>query len=446
MALGGGIWAVQNKVLPGTYINFSSVAKASATLSERGYAAMPLMLDWGPDNQVFTVTNGDFQKNSLKIFGYAYADDAMLPLREIFQYTQTLYAFRLNGGGAKAENTYCTAKYSGTVGNKLSTVIAKNVDDASLYDVSTYYDTTLLDTQTVAKAADLVSNDYVTFKTGAELSETAKTPLASGTNGEGTAQAFQTFLDKIESYSFNTLGCPSKEATTIGLFVNFTKRMRDEVGAKFQTVIYNPFGADKAADYEGVIEVGNRITEYDEKIVGLGDFGLVYWMTGASAGCAVNKSNTNKRYDGELTVDVDYTQSELEKGITTGRLMFHNVNGEVRILEDIDSLVTVSDTKGDVFKSNQTIRVCDQIANDTAVVFNTRYLGTVPNDASGRIALWNDICKLHQDLESIRAIEDFDPDSVTVEQGDTKKAVLCTVRNLNVINAMAQLYMSVIIM
>ena len=188
------------------------------------------------------------------------------------------------------------------------------------------------------------------------------------------------------------------------------------------------------------------MTDYDSSISGLGQYGLVYWMTGASAGCAVNKSNTNKKYDGELTVDVDRTQAELETAIKAGRLMFHNVNGDVRILEDIDSLITVSDTKGDVFKSNQTIRVCDQIANDTAVLFNTRYLGTVPNDAAGRIALWNDICKLHQDLESIRAIEDFDPDSVTVEQGDTKKAVLCTVKNLNVVNAMAQLYMSVIIM
>lgn len=446
MALGGGIWLTQNKVLPGTYINFSSVAKASATLSERGYAAMPLLLDWGPENQVFTVTNGDFQKNSLKIFGYAYADKAMLPLRELFQYTQTLYAFRLNGGGAKAENTFCTAKYSGTVGNRLSTVIAVNVDDASLFDVSTYYDTTLVETQTVADAAGLVANDFVTFKADAVLAETARTPLENGTNGTAEAAAFQTFLDKIESYSFNTLGCPSADKVTIGLFVNYTERMRDEVGAKFQTVVYNPFGEAKLADYEGVIEVGNKIVDYDTAIAGMGDFGLVYWATGASAGCAVNKSNTNKRYDGELTVDVDYTQAELEKAIKTGRFMFHNVTGEVRVLEDIDSLVTVSDTKGDVFKSNQTIRVCDQIANDTAVLFNTRYLGTVPNDAAGRISLWNDICKLYQDLESIRAIEDFDPEIVKVEQGDTKKAVLCTTDGLNVVNAMAQLYMSVIIM
>ena len=183
MALGGGIWAVQNKVLPGTYINFSSVAKASATLSDRGYAAMPLMLDWGPDSTVFTVTSGDFQKNSLKIFGHAYTDDALLPLRELFQYTQTLYAYRLNGGGAKATCAYCTAKYSGIAGNKLYVVIAANADNADLFDVSLYYDTTLLDTQTVAAATALKDNDFVTWKTTASLAATAKTPLTGGTNG-----------------------------------------------------------------------------------------------------------------------------------------------------------------------------------------------------------------------------------------------------------------------
>ena len=100
MALGGGLWTVQNKVLPGTYINFASTAKASATLSDRGYVAMPLMLDWGIDGKVFTVTSADFQKNCLKLFGHNYDDDEMLPLRELFMNAQTLYAYRLNGGGA----------------------------------------------------------------------------------------------------------------------------------------------------------------------------------------------------------------------------------------------------------------------------------------------------------------------------------------------------------
>lgn len=67
MALGGGTFTSQNKELPGAYINFVSAASASAALSDRGIATMPLELDWGIEGEVFEVTNEDFQKNSLKL-------------------------------------------------------------------------------------------------------------------------------------------------------------------------------------------------------------------------------------------------------------------------------------------------------------------------------------------------------------------------------------------
>ena len=84
MALGGGTFLVQNKVLPGAYINFISVAQASATLYDRGIATIPLDMNWGPENQVMTVELADFLKNSQKIFGYAYtADELKLSLIHI---------------------------------------------------------------------------------------------------------------------------------------------------------------------------------------------------------------------------------------------------------------------------------------------------------------------------------------------------------------------------
>lgn len=46
MAFGGGTWITQNKVLPGAYINVVSAGIASAALSDRGIATMPLELDW----------------------------------------------------------------------------------------------------------------------------------------------------------------------------------------------------------------------------------------------------------------------------------------------------------------------------------------------------------------------------------------------------------------
>ena len=84
MALGGGVWLSQNKVLPGAYINFVSASRASATLSDRGYAALPLALNWGPENEVITLDGGDIQKSSFALLGYAYTNPELQSLREIF--------------------------------------------------------------------------------------------------------------------------------------------------------------------------------------------------------------------------------------------------------------------------------------------------------------------------------------------------------------------------
>ena len=431
MALGGGTFFTQNKVLPGAYINFISASKASATLSDRGYAAMALELDWGVENTIFEVTNGDLQKNSMKLFGYDYTAPQLKGLRDLFLNLKTLYIYRLTSGGVKATNTYATAKYCGTRGNNLKVVISNNIEEEEKFDVSLYIDdTTLLDKQTVSQMSELVDNDYVTWKSGASLSETAGEPLSTGTNGTVNGLAHQTFLDKAESYYFNILGCVSTEDEIKSLYVAYTKRLRDEVGAKFQLVVHN-----KEADYEGVINVINDVEESPLS-------SLVYWVTGSEASCAVNASLLNKKYDGEFTVKADYTQSQLEGFIKAGKFAFHNVGNDVRVLSDINTLLTVSDTKGDVFKENQTIRVCDQIANDIANIFNTRYLGVVPNDANGRISLWNDIVKHHQQLQDIRAIENFTSEDITVAQGDTKKAVV-VYDKVTVVNAMAQLYMTV---
>ena len=429
MALGGGTFLTQNKVLPGAYINFISAARASATLSDRGIATMPLELDWGVEGQVFEVTNADFQKDALKIFGYDFTHEKMKGLRDLFKNITTLYAYRLNGGGEKATNTYATAKYAGIRGNDLKIVIKANVDDPSAFDVQTVLGTDVVDKQTVKAASDLVDNDWVAFKEEASLNVTAGVALTGGTNKDVTGAEHSTYLAKIESYSFNAMGVVTIEETVQALYAAFAKRMRDEVGAKFQVVIYKT-----AADYMGVITVKNKCEELEA--------GLVYWVTGIAAGCAVNKSNSNKIYDGEFTVDVDYTQAQLVKAIQDGEFTLHQVGSDIRVLEDINSMVTTTDSQGDIFKDNQTVRVIDQIANDIALIFNTKYLGAVPNDAAGRISLWTDIVKHHEQLQDIRAIENFSDKDVTVSQGDTKKAVVVD-DAIEVIGAMGKLYMTV---
>ena len=423
--LGGGTFTRQNKVLPGAYINFISAARATVTLSERGVATMPLELDWGPDGTVFEVEQEEFIKDSIKIFGYSYSDAKMLALRELKHATKA-FLYRLTSGGEKATNLFATAKYSGTRGNNLKVVVADSVDVEGSYDVKLYMDVTLVDSQTVAKAEELVDNEFVVWKKDAELAATSGTALVGGTNGTVIGASHQKYLDAIESYSFNAMGVCTDDASTKALYAAFTQRMRDKVGTKFQCVLFA-----HAADYEGVINVKNCVD-------------VVPWVVGIEAACAVNASCTNVAYDGELTVDTSYTQAQLEKAIKAGEFVLHSVGTEVRILEDIDSLVTFTDDKNELFQSNQTVRVLDQIATDIASLFNTKYHGKIQNNASGRVSLWSDIVTHHKELEKLGAIENFSEDDVVVSAGGEKKSVSVEDK-ITVVNAMAQLYMTVVI-
>lgn len=434
MALGGGVFFTQNKILPGSYINFVSAAKASASLSDRGVVALPVTLDWGNGTDVFSVDAEQFQKDTLKLFGYAYGHNKMKPLRDLFKNIRLAHFYRVDGGGSKASNALATAVYPGTRGNDLTIIVEENEDYAAgsneVYDVTTALSGEVVDVQlSVETLADLEDNDWVTWPSGGALSATSGTPLTGGSNGAVDGSKYQAFLDKIESYSFNVLGCPSADSVVKGTFAAFVKRMRDEVGVKFQCVMHKY----TAPDSEGIISVENNAAP-----------DLIYWVAGAAAGCAVNASNTNKVYDGEFTVDTNYTQRQLEAALKEGKFIFHKVNDAVRVLEDINTLTSYTEDKGVDFSSNQTIRVLDQIGNDIAYLFNTKYLGKVPNDASGRISLWNDIVKHHQELENLRAIENFKPDALTIAEGETKKAVVVT-DYVTPVNAMAQLYMTVIV-
>lgn len=432
MSLGGGSFTTQNKVLPGAYINFISAASASAELSQRGIATMPLELDWGMEGEVFEVTGEMYRKECQKIFGYNMDHESMKGINDVFLGARTLYAYRLNGGGTKASNVFAVAAYSGKRGNDIKTVVQANADNEDMFDVITYLGATKVDSQTVRDAKGLVDNGYVKFKEGITLEAVSSEPMTGGTNGTVDGSQHQKYLDKIESYTYNTMGVAVTDDVTKKMYAAFNRRMRDEAGIRSQLVLYN-----MPADYMGVINVKNHVT--DE---GATEASLVYWVTGAESGCEVNKSVQNKVYDGYFDIDTDYTQADLQNAIRAGEFVLHNVNGEVRVLSDINSLVTTTETCGDVFRDNQTVRVIDQIGNDDAVLFNEKYLGKVPNNASGRISLWSDLVKIRQQLQDLGAIENFSDSDVSIEQGTTKKSVVVT-SGITVVNAMDKLYMTV---
>lgn len=342
MALGGGKFTVQNKVLPGSYINIVSAGNTSATVGDRGVVAIAMKLGKAT-GKVITLTKAEFVKDCKNILGVEYNSDAVKPLREIFCHAVKVYVYDMG-------------------------------DDATVSDV----------------------------------------------------------IGAFEPYDFNVLCAYTEEPTQ---YITAVKTWREDLGKKCQVVAYN-----QSADHEGVVNVASTVS--DE---GADAFALVAWVAGAVAGANLNESCTNMKYDGEYTIVAERTQTQLEQCIKDGEFVFHLVYGEIRVLEDINSLVTTTADKSEDFKANQTIRIVDQIANDVAYMFNTKFLGKIPNDENGRVSLKADIVKHHKQLEKIRAIENFDPELVTVVQGETKKSVVVT-DVVTPVNCMSQLYMTVVIM
>ncbi|MDD5987299.1 MAG: phage tail sheath family protein [Eubacteriales bacterium] len=431
MALGGGTYTAMDKKLPGTYINVISKNHAVDD-GERGVVAMGLAMDWGPDSEVFEVKASEIRANAKKLFGYNLDADEMINIREIFRHATKLIAYRLTSGGTKASNDVAEAKYPGIRGNDLKVTIAANVDDDSKYDVITIDAGTVVDTQTVSSVDQLVANDYVTFKSKALTAGT--TALTGGANGSVTGDAHQAALNAFENYEFNILGLDATDETTKKLYTAYTKRMRDQRGIKFQTVLHN-----YAADYEGVLNVKNTVS--DE---GVSAAALVYWVAGAEAGCNLPAAITNATYDGEYDINVSFTQAQIEASISAGELMLHRVGGEIHVLVDINSLTTFSTAKGEIFCKNATIRVVDTIAAKTSALFAARYIGNVINNQDGRMSLWSDLAIIHRELETVGAISGFDTSDLEVTAGEAAGDVV--IRDaITIAGTMEKLYMTVLV-
>jgi hypothetical protein len=444
MALGGGIFTNTKKTLPGAYINIVSASRSAGVVGERGVVAFAYPLAWNKQSAVIEVTAEDFYGNCLEIFGYNVEDDEMIMFREVFKHAHKIYVYNLNADGIKATNaSYATAKYEGVVGNKIRIAIVPTTRITNGYDVKTYCGNTIVDTQLVVAESGVLTgledNAYVTWATNVSApDDETEVTLTGGSNGSETTD-HTSAIAALSRKSFNVLCAYTAEATNIERYTTACRTARDDSGVNYQVVVYNKAGEN----YEGIVNLCNAVTPTDK----VPAHGLLLWTAGAMASCPLNTSLTNFTYDGELAVNVDYSQDELEAKIVNGVFAFHEVGNEVRVLDDINSYVSDTSEKArDIFGFNQSIRIIDQSVNDIASLFNNKYNGKIQNDDAGRVALWSDLVSYYQELERIRAIESFAPDTdLTVSAVSGNRRAVTVKANITIINTMTQLYMTVLV-
>ena len=85
---------------------------------------------------------------------------------DLFAVIGTLYG---KGDGINATSKFGTAVFDGGDGNSIRVTVATNESDALSFDVTTYFKGSLVETQTVKKATELVNNSYITWDTTVAL-------------------------------------------------------------------------------------------------------------------------------------------------------------------------------------------------------------------------------------------------------------------------------------
>lgn len=285
-------------------------------------------------------------------------------------------------------------------------------------EVATQYD--------VTDASELKDNEFVSFNKKADLVINGGDVFTGGTDQTKiTAQDHQNARDLFENYIFNVLGAPVEDKEVQDAYIEYTIRNRDEYGVRFQTVI-PAIERKQPINHEGIIQFNTGVTVKDEGYDPV--TALTYYYAGMEAGCEVQRTCTAHEYTGNFDLNANITRAEQQNCIKNGILTFQKIGDNFVILKDINSLVKINaednEKKNESFKQNQVVRVVDEIAIQTANVFNSFFLGKITNDDVGRAELKNQLIDIRKYFADIRAIGDYDESLMQLEPGAQPYSVI----------------------
>ena len=406
--MAGGTFKLSSpKVRPGSYVVTKNGKQPTASNAPSGIAIIPLIgYDWGPRGEMIHLTNESPDAAKVK-FGRSIYDDTecMVMLQLMFLNATEVYTY-IAGGGEKAKGTITlksgtgnvTAKYPGTLGNKLKVVSVANPEGG--FDVSVVLDGSEVELiEGATKVTDLKS-DYVDFAGEGELAAFASASLTGGTNEDSKVNAsVATFLDMAEKIKFNYMALPTSEASLITAAVTKIKYIRNSIGWKCGLVV-----ANSAADYENIYNLTNAIEYAGEELTIPQS---TAWLAGAAAAAGYTTSLTYTTVTGATGVVGTKTNEESIQAIKKGETFFTiSESGDVILEYDVNSKVTFTqDDPTDILKGRP-CRVYDSFANDLLLTFVPGRFNNDPTGWTVMEGLGRAILKAYQNDGAIQNVDE----------------------------------------
>ena len=460
--MAGGTYTDYNKTLPGVYIRYKTKPDLSAQVGERGIVAIARQLNWGVEG-AFTVISDLTKLQSL--VGFDITSDDALFIREITRGTDftegaskiLLYRLKETGNSPASltiGNLTATAKNKGSYGNNIAIVI--NPDTASkyegddgavnyaIYTVETYYNTSLVDTQTIgtdkdspAKIEDLVENDFVKFTGTGELEAAVATNLTGGADGNITSTAHSDFLSALAKQDFTVVIYDGDDDVIKSVYAGFVKRMSEEEGKYCVAVMgdyVTPNNEYCISIKNGfVLETGELITPQK----------ATWWLGGAEAGANYNESLTYHNHPAAVELSEEYENTEIKELIAKGHIVLMRQDDAIKIVTDINTFTSFTPTKSRAISKNRVMRTIFQICNDLYSNISKTYIGKIDVNADGVNMIKGFTIGYLEGLQANRALKNFTKEDVDVAEFeiDSMKMGLY----LQPIDSLEKLYVEILI-
>lgn len=439
---GGTFKPSQPKVRPGVYVNVKNGRAPEAVEAASGICMIPLLgYDYGPKGEWIHLTAESPDAEKTKLGRSIYDDNmSMRMIALAFQNATEVYVGICNTGGKEASGKIgevtATAKYAGTLGNKLKIVTAANPTETGSFDVSVFLDGSEVEYfEKVSKYSD-VESGYVTFdKSSSAITATAGVSLSGGTDGENSTAGFAKMLDAVEKYHFDCMAVPTSDQSLITSVLSKIKYIRNSIGWKCTAVF-----ANFAADYEAAYNLTNGFV-YDGADVDA--LHATAWLAGAVAGADYTTSLTYTQVSGATgLVDEKNNEASIE-AIKKGEIFFSvDEAGDIILEYDRNSKVTFTqDDPVDIYKGRP-LRVYDTLANELLLTFVPNRFNNDSNGWDVMEGIGRSILKAYQNDGAIQNV-DLENDFVIDRAQSKGESVYITV-GIQPIDSAEKYYFTVI--
>lgn len=182
-------------------------------------------------------------------------------------------------------------------------------------------------------------------------------------------------LTRLKTKTWTYLTIPGIESDDISDVVTYINTQRTDYHKSFKAVLPNA-----TADSEGIVNFATDNIKVGAKTYTTAEF--CTRIAGVLAGVSLNQSAT---YYALPEID-SITESETpDDDVDNGKLILINDGAKIKIARAVNSLTTVTDTKGDDFKKIKIIEALDMLRDDIRLTFEDDFVGKVENSYDNKV-------------------------------------------------------------